>query len=175
MTGKWNHIKVVPAATYNGVLIGRSVTVDMVYDKALQKFTDRISNYMIFQSLFSTQQRVVICNVFLNSIFSFLNRFLLMSPAHIKIIKRISSKRRVKAHRYTYDHLASPVAHAGIAQPLKDLRKSNIAAVLRNAKDTLEPSQAASDSMLMTDHLSRAAWSYKVMTRTDPPTATTQA
>ena len=174
--GPWANITVVSEAVYNGVLIGKSVTVDDVYAKALTKFNDRIIGYMPCLSLFSTQQRVLICNVFLTTIFSFLNRVYLMSNLMLKRVRQLSTQWLVKANRFTYDHLTSPTVHAGIAQPLRDLQKTNVAAILRNSEiDVKEIKTPASSSMLMTHHFARAAKLYQTMTRTDPPEATAQS
>ena len=174
--GPWANITVVPEAVYNGVLIGKSVTVDDVYAKALTKFNDRIIGYMPCLSLFSTQQRVLICNVFLTTIFSFLNRVYLMSNLMLKRVRQLSTQWLVKANRFTYDHLTSPTVHAGIAQPVWDLQQTNVAAILRNSEiDVKEIKTPASSSMLMTHHFARAAKLYQTMTRTDPPEATAQS
>jgi hypothetical protein len=80
---------------------------------------------------YSIQNRVIIANTFLTSILSFLHRYFLMPIRLVQKVKTLITSWIVPAHRFTYEQLTAPTRTAGLCQPLRDVEKMNIAALLR--------------------------------------------
>jgi hypothetical protein len=170
LPGHWAATQSVPSHKYCGVLMGQCITVKDVYHDAMAKFTDRILSYMPYKAMYTPQQRVIICNTFLSSIFSFLHHYFLMDKNDVKRVKQLATAWLVTQKRYRYDHMTAATAHAGLAQPLRDITKINIAAVLRNQDSIAQPPypKVDSKSLLISNHIYRATQIYHNMTRTVP-------
>ena len=90
----------------------------------MKKLQLRVDGYMPFKGLYSTQNRVIISNSFLLSIFSFLQRFFLMSADMMIRVKTVISTWTIPTRLLTYDHLTAPTRLAGISQPRRDVKKA---------------------------------------------------
>ena len=161
--------------------MGNKITVNDVFSEAWTKISRRVASYMPYKNYYNTQTRVIISNSFLSPIFSYLFRFYLMGEDFHTDAEALLTKWLVPASRFRYDHLTAPTDEAGLTQPLHDLIKLNLAALLRNKQHLPQPSPAHprydhSDgaSLLHTDHIQRATFFFYDKTDTDPPPESSQ-
>ena len=105
---KWaSNIKIVNVAKYLGIKIGRHVNVDNVFHDAITKLEMRTKRYLPLKSNFSLQSRVIIANVFLLPLLSFVFRFFLMPTSQQKQVSKIITEWLGLANRYTFDQLTT--------------------------------------------------------------------
>ena len=139
LPGHWSRSRLVDRYKHLGVLRGRSVTVQDVFADAMQSLRDRVMLYSPFKSSYSLQNRVIISNAFLTSVLSYLCQFFLLDPRDELEVERLISDWTVPGRRLKYDYLCAPTRGAGLATPLRDVYKSNIALILRGKSSFPSP------------------------------------
>ena len=87
----WQGLRVVDRYKHLGVLIGREVTVEDVYAEAIAKLSRRVARYKPLQGFYSLQNRIIISNSFLSTVFSYLSQFFLMNRNLLAEAKRVIS------------------------------------------------------------------------------------
>ena len=78
MESHWEDVVLSGDHVYLGVLFGRSVDALAVFAPALKKFNDRLDSYCTTLRNRSINHRILIVNVFLSSIFSYLIQFFIL-------------------------------------------------------------------------------------------------
>ena len=125
------------------------------------------------RNFYSIQNRVIISNYFLNSLFSHLFQFLLMSREMIKKVKGMLTQWIAPRGFLGYEQLTCPTRSAGLAQPLQDITVLNIAGLLQHMPevDIKQPpfTRVNRHSMNYTDHGERAVQMYYTLTNEAPP------
>ena len=178
---EWGLVRYTQAYKYLGVLIGPGVQVNDIFDKAWDKLEKRVARYMPLKGFYNTQNRVIIANSFLQSIFSYLFRFYMMGEDYHRDVEKLVTTWLVPANRFTYDRLTAPTRQAGLTQPLQDINHTNIVTLLRK-RDTL-PKPTGSPptyhwgngaSLKITDHIQRATYLFHALTDRHPETETDQ-
>ena len=71
----WTEVKVTNRITYLGVIIGRGVTTDLVFEKTLTKLSHRARLYAPIIKALPLHHKIVAVNIFLLSLFSYLIQF----------------------------------------------------------------------------------------------------
>lgn len=181
LPAEWTSVRYTDKYKYLGVMIGPGVDVNEVFRGAWSKLESRIARYMPLKSFYNTQNRVIIANAFLSSIFSYLFRFYMMGEDYHRDVENLISSWLVPANRFRYDHLTASTREAGLVQPLQDIFKINIAAVLR-ARNSLpkprgDPPQynwGDGASLVMQDHVQRAVYFFHHLTLSHPKDDSTQ-
>ena len=168
----WSALKYTDTYVYLGVLFGRSVDATDVFEAAVEKFERRIGAFMSMQDLHSMPGRVRLANVYLLPIFSYLIRFFLMSEQTFKRVQKALRRWLIKGNCTSLERLTAPSHLLGLATPLHDLSKLNVAALLRRRPARLAPHMSGDYSMLIDDHIDHAAISYAATTGSSfPPDA----
>jgi len=155
----WDQIAYADSYVYLGVLFGRNIDVTMVYSAALCKFEARIRSHLHLRGLLNMAARVRMANVYFVSIFSYLNKFFLMSEVTCKRAEDLL-KLWITKNRTNLERLAAPPHGAGLANPLRDLGKTNVAALLRRKPAIASPVLSGDFSLLIKDHVYHAALFY---------------
>ena len=151
--------------------MGKEVTVHDVFAKATRALQERIAALEPLKSLYNTQNRVIIANTYLIPLLSYLMRFFFMGEDNMSEVERSLARWCVPGRRFTYEHLTAPKQQAGLHQPLRDLFRTNISSVLSNKCATSLPDQqrqVRGFSMLMSEHLTKAAFSFHHLTEAWP-------
>ena len=164
LSGEWKGIKVSASYVYLGILIGRSVDVSMVYEKAVAKLKGKVSRFMPSQRYFSLAKRVRIANMYLLPILSYISRFFLMSEITAKEVRRLLRVWLVIGNCTTVDRLMAPAHAGGLARPLRNPEWMNVAAITGWKEDALEipgDDSLGVCSMLVRDHRTHAAMSAR--------------
>ena len=173
LPSEWTSVRFTDSYKYLGVLMGPGVDVNKVFQDAWYKLEGRVARYMPLKSFYNTQNRVIIANAFLSSIFSYLFRFYMMGEDYQKDVESLISSWLVPANRFRYDHLTAKTREAGLTQPLQDIFKLNIAALLRMRPTLPKPLEKGNGpglhwgdgaSMLMDEHIQRAAYFFHALT-----------
>ena len=126
----WPGIQIFYNTRVLGLQIGIEADIDSQYARPLAKFTERLSEFSAMQRQLSTSMRVAVINVFLYSLFSFVNRFFYM-PERILHQVQNAVLAFISPIKYASILLFSHVKRLyGIQGALRDLRNSNVAAVL---------------------------------------------
>ena len=128
----WPDVVLAEMHIYLGVLFGRRVNTAMVFQDAMVKFTKRAALYRRVIKSKSIDQRIIICNVFLTTIFSYLMQFFIM-PRDEVIAKVRNVLRKLiipfNGGAFAYIHLVIPTKDMGFKQPLRDLWAAGITAL----------------------------------------------
>ena len=133
----WHGINIYYNTRVLGLQIGIEASIEDQYTRPLAKFTERLAEFSAMRRQLSTSMRVAVVNVFLYSLFSFVNRFFYM-PARILSHAQNAAREFIMPIPFATIHIFSHLKRLyGIAGELRDLRHSNVAAVL--ATYILEP------------------------------------
>ena len=170
----WSMLTYVDTYVYLGVLIGRSANVTKVFDAAVEKFEGRVSSFMPMQRYHNMPGRVRLANTYLLPLFSYLFRFFLMSEETAKRVERKLRKWLIRGTCTNLDRLAAPTHLLGLASPLRDLSKLNLAVILRHREARPNPRLSGAYSMLCDDHFDHAAISFQAITGSAFPPQTSQ-
>ena len=130
----WRKIKFVDQTTYLGVLLGRTITTELIFKKAFDKFKDRLRVYGPAIKAASLHKRIIIFNVYLNTLFSYLAQLYLIPPKILTQVKELSRKSIIPFHGggFGYAHLVTPARSFGPHAPLRDPWAANMAALICN-------------------------------------------
>jgi len=126
----WPGIRILYNTRVLGLRIGIEATVEDQYSSAVEKFNRALNDFGALRQRISTVMRIGVINVFLYSLFSFVNRFFYMPVRLLKIVEN-QILRFLTPIPFSavgiFSHLKSIY---GIHYALRDLRISNIAALL---------------------------------------------
>ena len=173
----WSSVRLTDRYKYLGVLMGPGVNINDVFHEAWLKLEHRVASYMPLKSFYNTQNRVIISNAFLSSIFSYLFRFYMMGEDYHKDVERLLTTWLVPARRFRYDQLTAKTREAGLTQPLQDIFRLNIAALLRMRPSLPKPSEGDAGpeyhwgngaSLLVDEHIQRAVYYFHALTDLHP-------
>lgn len=125
----WGDMKTPESAVYLGVLIGRDIFPDDIALNAFKKFSNRLNEWKVVP--FSVGARIIIANVFLTSVFSYVEQFFIFSPSLISDIE-------TALHNYIFplkflnkQAFLSLKEVCGISPQIVNIQHRNVAAVLR--------------------------------------------
>ena len=85
LPSEWTSVRFTDSYKYLGVMMGPGVDVNKVFQDAWSKLECRVARYMPLKSFYDTQNRVIIANAFLTSIFSYYFRFYMMGEDYQKM------------------------------------------------------------------------------------------
>ena len=170
----WPDVQVVDSYTYLGVLIGREVTVQDVFAKALADLVDRAGRFALAVKQLSHQHRVITFNVFIITKISYLIKFYQLpytqkaSTCCQSIIEGVARKLVIRSvTAYPYYHLISPHSITSPGTPLRDAWAMSVSTLAAQADLTkwegvsiARPEGSWSDSMLMSTHVQAAATDF---------------
>ena len=127
----WPDVVLAENQVYLGVLIGRRVDSFQVFEPALKKFVDRAALYRQVLLSRSIDHRIIIANVFLTTIFSYLTQFFIVPHDVISRVRDILRKLIIPFNggAFAYVHLVTPTSAMGFKQPLRDLWAAGISAL----------------------------------------------
>jgi ribonuclease HI len=125
----WGTISLSCAEKYLGVMVGRTVTTEVVFREAHAKFNRRVDTFRAIIRASSLHQRTLIFNVFLLPIFYYLAQFYIM-PWHSVVVPVTQVCRTLiipyNGGGYAYAHLITPRGRGfGPHTPLRDLWSTN--------------------------------------------------
>jgi len=83
----WKDLPLKESGTHLGILIGRDVTLKMIWDGPLQKATVKVEANKILLRSFSLSTRILFANVFIVSLFSYIALFFVLPTDIWKQIK----------------------------------------------------------------------------------------
>ena len=126
----WREVTVSEFERYLGTFVGREVNVNRVFDLAWGKLTRRLSSYASYKRFFTLQGRVDIANSFLLPLFSFLFRFYMMTESFMYDVERAIGRWVIPNSRYAFEHLTASTHLVGLARPLRDVFRTNVATLL---------------------------------------------
>ena len=118
----WPDIALTSQAVYLGVLVGYDIDSCMIYDKAFTKFRNRVQAYARALSHLSIQKRIIIFNIYLLTLFSYLIHFYMIPEDLGKKIRDICRRHIINFNGggFKYIHLITPSSEMGFKTPLRD-------------------------------------------------------
>ena len=119
----WPDLPLVDSAKHLGILIGRLVTLDMIWNHAFTKAARRLQLAKPFLQTVSVRNRILFVNVFVISIFSYLSLFFIIPSATWKTFRRTVSIAVTPFHggAYKYVTLVCLEQLYGIKPALRDV------------------------------------------------------
>lgn len=170
LPASWKGIQVSATYTYLGILFGKSVDVNDVYSKALDKLTGRVASYMPIQKYFSMTDRVRIANTYFIPVLSYIFRFFLMSTFVYKKVCSLLRTWLIRGNVTNIHRLMAPSHACGLSNPLKDPSLINTAALIKQGHSSNENLEdLGTFSMKIRDHVAHAAISFNAMVPDVPP------
>ena len=125
----WGEMQVLDQAMYLGVPIGRAVTLDTVFKQPHAKLVNRLTKFCKVKHKYSLQERVLIWNVWILPIMSYVCKFFVMPDCYTTSIDRDCAYWLNKGNNFKGLHYTRPTALVGLATPLRDIVLHNYAAL----------------------------------------------
>jgi len=132
---QWRHIEIRTAERLLGLQIGIDATIESQYARPLQKLDDALAIFEQVRHETSITTRVAIANVFLVSLFSYVNQHFIMPAEIVKVVQRKISTFISRYSFWEIGFLPHVGSFYGITVTLRDLRWTNVAAVLHTYSD----------------------------------------
>jgi hypothetical protein len=133
-SSRWPLVKVVDSHKYLGILIGRTIQVEDVYAAPALKALERARRFGPALRNIDTQRRILVFNVFVTPIFSFVQQFYTM-PSSVLREYRSVMRRAISPFwgtAWPYSQLCAPTSRMGFRQPLRDPWVHGMTAILKN-------------------------------------------
>ena len=135
----WCSLPIRPWAKWLGTLVGSKVTPTKIFANALAKFKNRARSYLPLKSHYSLPNRILIANVFLLPIFSYLYQLYYIPDPIIKTVNSLLYRWLIPFNSLTIADLSRPSNRVGLPNALHDLRLMNTAALIANAAPQTPP------------------------------------
>ena len=114
----------VDSHTYLGILMGADITTIDIYATALDKFTNRVALFSDYLRDCNINRRIIIFNVFLLPLFSYLIKFFIIPFEEVYLPVRTLIRKHVIPYAgggYSYTHLLDKKKNFGFSITLTDL------------------------------------------------------
>ena len=125
----WGDMQVLDQVMYLGVPIGRAVTLDTVFKQPHAKLVSRLTKFSKVKHKYSLQDRVLIWNVWLLPIMSYVCKFFVMPCCYTSLIDRDCADWLNKGNNFKGLHYTRPTGLVGLATPLRDIMLHNYASL----------------------------------------------
>lgn len=124
----WPRVKYQANARYLGVLFGVKLSTYTIYQAAYDKFVKRTTRYIAAHrhQWFTVPIRIIIANVWLIPVFSYLNQFFLMPDTMLNKVNGLLAKFLVPTRAFKLELLMYPPDYCGLLRPLRSLSIVNI-------------------------------------------------
>jgi ribonuclease HI len=132
----WKDMPIVDQVMYLGIPIGKAVTLDNVFKIPFDKFVKRLKTYMPLKHNYSLQNRIIIWNVWLLPILSYVTKFYIIPACYSSNIDRDCALWLNKGNAIKGLHLTRPLELAGMSTPLRDVMLSNYSLLVSKADDS---------------------------------------
>ena len=144
----WCNLPIRPWAKWLGTLVGSKVTPTRIFANALAKFKNRALSYLPLKSHYSLPNRILIANVFLLPIFSYLYQLYIIPDTILKTVNSLLYRWLIPFNSLTLADLSRPANRVGLPNALQDLRLMNIAALITNTAPDTIPAKASKRHLL---------------------------
>ena len=101
----------------------------MVFKQPHDKLVARLKKFMPIKHKYSLQQRVMIWNVWIMPVMSYVNKFFILPACYVDSIDRDCALWLNKGNSIKGLHLTRPTELAGLSSPLRDIVLHNYAAL----------------------------------------------
>ena len=125
----WRKVQFTTKYKYLGVLMGMQVNTNHIFEEAMDKFRIRTNSYRPYMAALSMQTKIIIANVFLLSVFSYLIQYFIIPKTVWKEARNLIHRLIVpfNGSAIAYVHLTTPKHCFGFHQPLRDLWATGLA------------------------------------------------
>jgi ribonuclease HI len=134
LRSSWPEVELVYEHVYLGTPFGPYVTPDTAYAKPMEKLEKRCVLFRRALKPMSVQNRIVVVNVFILPLLSFVNQFFLMPDSIYKRVRALIKRCTTPYHgsAWPYCQLVAPLSEIGFRTPVRDPWIENVVALLRN-------------------------------------------
>jgi len=126
----WPTLQILYHTKILGIKYGVDVTLDDQYGPALQKFQTQMTRLMSVRHCMSLANRIFAINVYIYSIFQYVNRHFYMPPSVLSVVNRQVLRFLTPVPYVRLNLLAHVKAVYGITAELRDFRLANVASLL---------------------------------------------
>ena len=128
----WSEIRISNSSKYLGVLFGREATPTSNFAKPVDKLVKRVNSFLPTKNSFSLQQRIVIANIFLIPILSYIYQFFHIPATYHPIIHNALRAWLIPLHTgCSLLDLQRPWHWGGFHTPLRDYKAHNLASLYK--------------------------------------------
>jgi hypothetical protein len=126
-------VKIVDSHKYLGILFGRKIQVEDIFAAPAKKASDRARSFGAAISRLDTQRRILVFNVFITPIFSFVQQFYIMPSSVYREYRSIMHRAITPfgGSAWPYSQLCAPFTSIGFRLPLRDPWVFNVLISLR--------------------------------------------
>jgi ribonuclease HI len=148
LTRWWSKIPICDSGVYLGVLFGRSVDLYNIYKESYDKFQNRLRALIAIRHRYTIAKRVIICNVFVFSIFSYLHNFFCIPPGYYNLISQnLSVYLTPFQGAYKWTLLTNPKGFFALKTPLACLHSRAHAALASQTVSTVNPGAVDTETL----------------------------
>ena len=152
----WSALRISGCERYLGTYMGHEVTLDDVFKPPYDKFVDRLTHYKKIKHLHSLQNRVIIWNTWLLTIFNYIFNLYIIPTDYLGWIDShcvdwLDSGKTMKTL-----YLSRPTELAGLTTPLRDTTLANYSALASRAGSGGRGDQGIVWSLRVSDHRAKA-------------------
>mgnify|MGYP003333504306 CR=1 FL=1 len=158
----WGPLQVTDHAVYLGVMFGRKVDLYDIYREAWGKFLTRMAYFLHKRAVYSIPRRVIITNVFIFPLFSYLHNFFCFPGDYAKILSDYLEIWLTPFRgAYTPALLSNPKEFFGLHTPLVNFRYRGLAVLASQAEEVqteIITSDILNESFLISTHIAAASY-----------------
>jgi len=134
LASAWPLVDLVEKRKYVGIIYGRFVTPELLYEGPLEKALDRLRLFSPVMKRLDPQAKIITCNVFITPLFSFIEQFYVMPDLTYHKYRMALHAAITPFHRggWPYSQLVAPFKKGGFKQPLRDPWVNNSSALFKH-------------------------------------------
>ena len=129
----WPLVKTVSSHKYLGLVFGRNIQVDDVFAAPFKKAIERVQQLTPSLRRLDLQRRILVFNVFITPIFSFVQQFFLIGSGMYREYRNLVHKLVAPfgSSSFSFSQLCAPHKLVGFKQPVRDLWVTNMFLILK--------------------------------------------
>jgi ribonuclease HI len=152
----WAELRISGKERYLGTYMGHAVTLEDIFRPPFEKLQDRISQFNKIKHTHSLQNRVIIWNTWLLTIFNYVFNLYAIPTDYLDWVDNLCIGWLNKGNTMKTLYLARPTKLAGLTTPLRDTTIANYAALASRAGDTVADTRSSTQTLRSSNHRARA-------------------
>ena len=151
----WGMLRISGNERYLGTYMGHEVTLDDIFRHPMDKLRDRLKHYDKIKHKHSLQNRVIIWNTWLLTIFNYVFHFYIIPEDYVDWIDKLCVQWLNKGNTMKTLYLSRPTKFAGLTTPLRDTVLANYATLANRAKEYVDYNKYTIWTLNMAAHRAR--------------------
>ena len=171
----WNQLRISGKEKYLGTFMGHEVTLDDIFRPPFDKLKDRIKLFNGIKHTHSIQNKVIIWNTWLITIFNYVFNIYAIPTDYLDWVDTLCIQWLRKGKTMKVLHLARPTRLAGLSTPLRDTTIANYSALAARAVTSTTYANSTIWTLRSNAHRNRAKEFLLLEYNVDPSSTTAAA